>query len=122
MSRRSKLEVPIQIFSVGEGENSWNGPEPVLIAEMSALVSWGSSPNNPEIDANSQTVTPTQGDRYGAIRVFLRRIPEELKPQIIEGAWILAPTMANRYFKVVAPDLRGVLPGKYPYRLEAAGV
>lgn len=120
MSRRSKLEVPIEIYR-SQGANTFKGPELTKIADARGLVSWGGTPYDATIDPNSRTVVPTQGDRAGAIRVFLRAIPASATVAIIEDCWILAPTMSNRFFKVTASDLRGVLPGLYPYRLEAVG-
>lgn len=117
MSKRSKFEVPVQFFKVA-GANSYRGGESVPFpGTYMALVSFGSTPYSAEEDKTQGSVNPTEGDRFGAIRIFLKAVPEGLQ----KGDRFILPTMANREFEIVAPDLRGVLPGRYPYRIEARG-
>lgn len=118
MNRRSKLEVPIDFYRV-DGETSYDGPVPTKIGSAMALVSKGGAPYDATSVPTAMDNAPTMGNVSGRIRVFLRAHPGI---DLIDGThWLMLPTMSDRFFVVREPDLRGVLPGRYPYRLEGEG-
>lgn len=118
MDRRSKLEVPIDFYLVS-GETSYEGPEPTKIGSASALISKGGAAYDATSVPTATDNDPTMGNVSGRLRVFLRAHPGI---ELIDGThWFMLPTMSDRFFVVREPDLRGVLPGRYPYRLEGEG-
>lgn len=120
--RRNKLEIAVEFYDAGD-ENSYEGPEPVKFAEVSALVSFSDITYDATRDPNSRINQPSHGDRSGSVRVFLGDPPAGLRERVEAGdeVWMLFPEDANRFFALKTADLRGVLPGRYPNRLTGEG-
>lgn len=116
MDQRRKLEVPIDFYKLEGDPLGYDGPEPVKVGSSIALISKGGASYDATSDSNSETNAPTQGNVSGQIRVFLRAHPGVDLAE--DEHWFILPTMAQRFFVVKQPDLRGVLPGRYPYRIE----
>lgn len=114
MRKRSNLELEVAFYDSGDVD-SYDGPEPTLIGSSPALVSFGGASYDATRASEPLSAATAQGYRDGKIRVFLREIPEGVK----EADWLQIPSMGAEFYTIMSMDKRGVLPGRYPMRLEA---
>ena len=117
MNKRKKLESKVDFYSVGpegrDGPTYYN-----YEGSVQALFSAGASPYDAGVSDKSPIDTLEGNSSGGNARVFCAtKIPDAIE----KGDHMRIDGRADRIFVITYIDRRGVLPGRYPYRLEGIG-
>lgn len=118
MNKRKRLEVTVQFLSVGP--ESYEGPTYTEYeGSVQALFSAGVAPYDAGRSGKSPIDTVEGNSAGGPARLFCAtQIPEAVE----QGDYMRIDGRADRLFQITYIDRRGVLPGRYPYRLEGIGI